>query len=477
MNLLALSPYVFDTNLTWYSVFVLVGAIVTYIVSNYFYRKDKESEKCPDLILNTFLLAFPAGLLGARIWYVLSELDYYLADPISILRVWEGGLAIQGGVILGALVGIVYARHLLRKNGMTLKITTVMDMIIPNILIAQVIGRWGNFFNREVYGACVDRNYALKNWWMLPNWLVEYMRGGLQGGEYIPCAGTNYAQPLFLYEGILNFIGFVLISIILRKLFTKRVDGSLSAFYLIWYGAVRLCLEPLRNEVFIMRWGKYSQSIITSAVYVLLGIAFLIYLYAYNCKNKKLALIANADMINEIKIAQEKEDVVVEEKIEVEESVVATETKEEVKKEVQKEIPVKKSTTSKKAPAKTVTKKVVAKKPVTSKKVEEKPVVKKSGTKTTSTKKTTTKATAKKVEAKPVVKKTEEKPVAKKTTTKTGVTKKVEPKVAVKKAPTKKSTSTSKEKVEVKKETTKKTTTKKTTSETKKSTEKKTTKK
>lgn len=286
MNLLALSPYVFNTNLTWYSVFVLMGAIVTYIVSNYFYKKDEESKKCPDLILNLFIVAFPMGLIGARIWYILSELEYYLQDPIAMLKVWEGGLAIQGGVIVGAISGIVYATHLLRKNGMSLKITTLMDMIIPNILIAQVIGRWGNFFNREVYGACVDKAYAYSNWWFLPNWLVQYMKGGFVEGQYIACSTNSYAQPLFLYEGILNFIGFILISIVLRKCFKKRIDGSLSAFYLIWYGTVRVCLEPLRNEMFIMRWGKYSQSVITSIAYIVLGAGALIYLYVKDYKKR-----------------------------------------------------------------------------------------------------------------------------------------------------------------------------------------------
>jgi phosphatidylglycerol:prolipoprotein diacylglycerol transferase len=162
---------------------------------------------------------------------------------------------------------------------MSLKITTLMDMIIPNILIAQVCGRWGNFFNREVYGACVDHLYALKNWWMLPNWLVENMRGGFSGGVYVSCSSSQYAQPLFLYEGILNFIGFILITIVLRKYFKKRIDGTLSACYLLWYGVVRLCLEGFRNEKFIMRWGTISQSELTSIAYIVLGVLFIVALY------------------------------------------------------------------------------------------------------------------------------------------------------------------------------------------------------
>lgn len=291
MNFSAISPYVFGSSLTWYSVFVLTGAIMTYIVSEYFYKKDPESKKCPDLILNLFLVGFPSGLLGARIWYILSEWEYYSADPIEMLKVWEGGLAIQGGVLLGAAVGIWYAIHKIRKHGMQLKITTLMDMIIPNILIAQVIGRWGNFFNREVYGACVEKEQL----WFLPEFIREYMRGGSVGGVYVSCPSSQYAQPLFLYEGILNFIGFILITIVIRKFFTKRIDGTLSALYLIWYGTVRACLEGLRNEMFIMRWGNISQSVLTSVIYILIGLGFVSYLYIKNYRSTKMINIANSN--------------------------------------------------------------------------------------------------------------------------------------------------------------------------------------
>lgn len=286
MNFLEISPYVFGTSLTWYSVFVLMGAIITYIISDFLYKRNEESKKCPDLILNTFLVAFPSGLVGARIWYVLSEWDYYFDNPIEILKVWEGGLAIQGGVMLGAAVGIWYAIHKMRKHGVMIKITKLMDMVIPNILIAQVIGRWGNFFNREVYGACVDGDKLS----FLPSFIKDYMRGGFVSDQYIACPVNKYAQPLFLYEGLLNLLGFILISIVLRKFFTKRVDGTLTSLYLIWYGTIRACLEGLRNEMFIMRWGNISQSVVTSIAFVIIGVAFLIYFYVKDFKSKKMVI-------------------------------------------------------------------------------------------------------------------------------------------------------------------------------------------
>lgn len=380
MSFLDISPNVFGTSLTWYSVFILIGALVTYVISDYFYKKNPESKKCPDLMLNTLLLAFPAGLIGARIWYVLSEWDYYFNSPIEILKVWEGGLAIQGGVMLGVLVGSWYVVQKCRRLGMNLKLTTLMDYIIPNILIAQVIGRWGNFFNREVYGACVDHVYALKNWWMLPNWLVNNMAGGAVSGEYIACSVNQYAQPLFLYEGILNFVGFILISIVIRKLFTKRVDGTLSALYLVWYGVVRACLEGTRNEMFIMRWGNLSQSLITSIAFVVAGVAFIVYLYIRNYQNNKKVIVYET----KIEVKENVEDAKKVETIVTDAKIVET-LKEEIKEEEKEKI------TSKSKPIKSNASKI--KTTTKSKATSTKSTITKTTKSTTTTKSTSTKKT------------------------------------------------------------------------------------
>ena len=212
MNFLAYSSTVFNTNITWYSVIVLTGAIVAYLVSKYFYKKDDMSKKYPDLLETLFLIAFPCGLLGARIWYIVSELDYYLADPISMIKVWEGGLAIQGGVIGGILAGYI----VLKVKGLTPSFRKLADMIVPNILIAQSIGRWGNFFNQEVYGDCISKDSV--SW--IPNFILKNMNGGA-----IYCRSGYVATPLFLYESLLTFLGFIVISVVIRKFFTKKVDG------------------------------------------------------------------------------------------------------------------------------------------------------------------------------------------------------------------------------------------------------------
>lgn len=275
MNFLAYSPYVFGTNITWYSVIVLTGAIVAYLISKYFYSKDELSKEHPDLMETLFLIAFPCGLIGARIWYIVSELDYYLADPISMLKVWEGGLAIQGGVLGGILAGYL----VLKFKGLSGKFRRLVDFIVPNILIAQSIGRWGNFFNQEVYGECIER--ASVSW--IPDFILDNMNGGR-----IYCRTGYVATPLFLYEGLLTLLGFIVISLVIRKLFTKKVDGELGAMYLIYYGLVRIIMEPLREETYIMRiFGNVSQSMLMSALFIAAGVGVIIYLEINRKKLRK----------------------------------------------------------------------------------------------------------------------------------------------------------------------------------------------
>lgn len=263
MLFLAYSSTVFNTNITWYSVIVLTGAIVAYLFCKYFYKKDELYKTHPDLIDTLFLIAFPCGLLGARIWYIFSELDYYLADPIKMIKVWEGGLAIQGGVIGGIIAGYI----VLRYKRIEMNFRRLADLIVPNILIAQSIGRWGNFMNQEVYGECISRSKV--------SWIPDFILNNMNGGR-IYCPKNQVATPLFLYESILTFVGFILISLVIRKLFTKKVDGELASMYLVYYGTVRIVMEPMREEEYIMRiFGNVSQSIVTSALFIIAGLIFI----------------------------------------------------------------------------------------------------------------------------------------------------------------------------------------------------------
>lgn len=254
-------------GLSWYAIFVMSGAIATCYISRWFAKKEKGK---PEIIDTLFLPALFAGIIGARLWYVVSEWDYYSASPVEIIKIWEGGLAIQGGVVCGALFGIFYLKKLFKEEN----VLEWVDLIVPNILIAQSIGRWGNFFNQEVYGDFVAES-KLK---FLPTFITNNL--------YLPsCYPGELVQPLFLYESILTCLGFILISLVIRKYWKNRKPGSLGCLYLIYYGIVRIIMEPLRQEEYIMRiWGNISQSVMMSALFIIAGIGLILFL---NLRKKK----------------------------------------------------------------------------------------------------------------------------------------------------------------------------------------------
>lgn len=279
MNFLTakLSPIFFEIDglfeIRYYALFILTGALLAYFLSRYFFKRDGND---PTAIENIFFLAFPAGILGAKIWFTFSELSNYIAwytwDKVLLkfIAIWEPGLAIQGGVMLGAIVGI----YLYKKYYPKLTIRYGLDIAIPNILIAQAIGRWGNFFNQEVYGSCVDPSSLS----FLPKFIVDQMTANGAYNNQITCPLGLAAQPLFLYEGLLNTLGFILISLVLRFYWKKgRKEGDLAMLYFIWYGTVRALLEPLRQEEFIMRIGGLSLSVWTSTAFMLFGLIGMIF--------------------------------------------------------------------------------------------------------------------------------------------------------------------------------------------------------
>lgn len=283
-----LSPVIIEIgnfSIRFYALFILVGALLTLVFSQWAMKRGGY----PKHILETlFFIAFPSGLIGARLWWCIADSGspWKSGDILGFFRVWEGGLAIQGGVILGAAAGIGYALWKFKD----LDIRFAMDAVIPNILIAQALGRWGNFFNQEVYGACVKADTV--NY--LPAFIKNQMMGGNGGqGDYvgtgISCASDEMAQPLFLYESLLNIIGWVLITFILRIYWKKGYKrGDLSALYLIWYGVVRVIMEPMRNAEYIMDGiGGVPVSVYTSILFIVLGVALMIFLRIYDHKKGK----------------------------------------------------------------------------------------------------------------------------------------------------------------------------------------------
>lgn len=224
-------------TIRFYGICVVGGACTTYVICDHeFYKKFGKH----GIIDTLFIVAFPAGLIGARLWYCLVlEPHYYLANPVSILYIMDGGLAIQGGAMLGIIVGIGYM-CIFRKY---VDIRYAIDTIVPCILVAQAIGRWGNFFNCEVHG----NEVLLSNWNWLPSFITNQMRFTSAAGSLSTASEGHIYLPLFLIESITNLSGYFIISkgigIGLKKYVKQGVQAS---SYLIWYGLTRFALEKFR---------------------------------------------------------------------------------------------------------------------------------------------------------------------------------------------------------------------------------------
>ena len=234
----------------WYSLFIFIGmAIGSFLIVREGKRQGIEEDYLINLIFNSLII----GILGARIYYVIFNLSYYLSNPLEIFAIWNGGLAIHGGIIT-ALIYIVYSCN--KNNLITLK---VLDISVVGLIIAQAIGRWGNFFNSEAYGSITTLNH-LKSLG-IPKFIID--------GMYIDGA---YHHPTFFYESLLCFIGFIILLILRRQKDIKI--GQLTSFYLIWYGIGRLIIESFRTDSLMLGPIKIAQ--LVSIVFIIIG-AYILY--------------------------------------------------------------------------------------------------------------------------------------------------------------------------------------------------------
>lgn len=267
-------------HIAFYGVIIVFGAVLVYFICDHkFYQRYHKH----GLLDTCFLIAFPMGIIGARLWYCLVlRPDYYLANPVDIFKIWDGGLAIMGGAILGIISGVTYM--MIAKK--FINIRKAMDIIVPTILIAQAIGRWGNFFNHEVYGNIVN----MSDWWFIPTFIREQMAVNFSNG--MPVGNTMYV-PLFLIESITNLIGYFVIVYAIGKPLQKYLAwGDLAGCYLIWYGITRIIMEPMRFQEPGVQTDFFSQSFFAAIALVAGGaaliIAFQVYEYAMKKSGKKI---------------------------------------------------------------------------------------------------------------------------------------------------------------------------------------------
>jgi len=259
-----------ELNVTFYGILIVGGAIIVYFVCDHFFFKKFRHHGILD---STFYVAFPAGLIGARLWYCyVLEFDAYANDFLAVLQVWDGGLAIMGGAILGIIAGVTFL--LVKRKYVNIR--WAMDVVVPAILIAQAIGRWGNFFNLEVHGVEV----AASSWSFLPSFILNNMAFSSTSGH---AAAGNIYVPLFLIESITNLVGYFVLTYAVGKGLRKWLSlGDLSMGYLVWYGITRAIMEPLRDGNF-----EYNQSWYSSFILIAIGVLGIVAFHVYDYIRKK----------------------------------------------------------------------------------------------------------------------------------------------------------------------------------------------
>ena len=324
-------------HIQFYALCILGGALFVYALCDHkFYQKYGEH----GLLSSLFLVAFPAGIIGARIWYVVGNWtrDGFNQDFAKVFRIWDGGITIIGGAVFGILAGVLWVKFMKRDK---FRVLDAVDIIVPTILIAQAIGRWGNFFNHEVFGKTI---FETSEVWWLPTWFKYQMGVQLTDGSL---SQTQFQSPLFFLEGVLNIAGYFLIvygckginflgkkheekvlaleaataatevlpaeepteqvqeatidSAIINEINAKEepkieekpkvkkkrrhydtflASGVIGSSYLIVYGTIRCPLELLRDSTY--RMGENDMwSVINSAIMILLGIVCIILCFAY----------------------------------------------------------------------------------------------------------------------------------------------------------------------------------------------------
>jgi phosphatidylglycerol:prolipoprotein diacylglycerol transferase len=236
-------------RVAWYGIFISLGVIAAVIVASWEAKRRGESV---DHLLNMLLLILPLGIVGARLYHVIDEWSFYMQNPGLIIG--GRGLGIFGAVIGGIAGLLVYTRW---KGLSSLR---WLDICAPGLILAQAIGRWGNFFNQELYGYPSDLPWAI---YIDPEHRLPQF------------AASERFHPLFLYESLWNLAGFAFLMIAGRKLKDRLLPGEILGLYVIWYGVGRFILEGFKPEVWRLAGIPTAQWVVGIAMVLVIAIALL----------------------------------------------------------------------------------------------------------------------------------------------------------------------------------------------------------
>lgn len=244
----------------WYAVFIMSGVALGLFLA---IREGKKMGINSEFFYDLVTYGLPISIIGARIYYVAFSWDYYSSHPEDIIKIWQGGIAIHGAIIAAFIFGYFFCKK--RKVSFWL----VADIASVSFIIAQAIGRWGNFMNQEAHGgvvpgATLDAQREFLQSLFIPDFIVNNM--------YI---NEAYYHPTFLYESLWNMVGCLFIVFVLRKL-PKLLVGEIAAFYAVWYSIGRYMVEGMRTDSLMLTESiRMAQFIsITTIVLVLILVIY-----------------------------------------------------------------------------------------------------------------------------------------------------------------------------------------------------------
>jgi len=240
---------IFGIDVMWYGIIIAFGVIMAMVVANILAQKRGLNF---EIIIDAFLVVFPVSIIFARLYYVIFEIENYNSF-MDVINIRNGGMAIHGGVIGALLSGYLFAKY--RK----VNFFKYVDVVMPGVILAQAIGRWGNFMNQEAHGGMVTEEFISK--------FPEFIQNGM-------LINGNYYHPTFLYESIWNLIVFIILVVVaLRK--KDNNNGIVLGLYLILYSVGRFFIEGLRTDSLMFMGLRVAQLI--SIVGIIIGIILILY--------------------------------------------------------------------------------------------------------------------------------------------------------------------------------------------------------
>lgn len=273
----------FGRDVAWYGVLITCGMILAVFCALWLAKYEKISA---DNVYDLALTVIICGVLGARAYYVIftwNELDYVVTNGTfwqnlwgtfrNCIAMWDGGLAIYGGIICGLISGFIFSK--IKK----IEFLKIFDILVPCVLIGQVIGRWGNFINVEAHGGETTLPWRMG---------IHFIAGDVVLAE-------QFVHPTFLYESLWNLIGLIIVLCIYKK---KKFNGQNFCYYLMWYGFGRMLIEGLRTDSLYIWNTQIRVSQLIGFCSVIIGIVLFIILYKRS-KVKKLADEAYAPIFEE----------------------------------------------------------------------------------------------------------------------------------------------------------------------------------